>query len=151
GIPTLSSRKFRSLDFSGSHLAELHLEKCTFEDCIFDNCDCTNWGIWECRFSNCRFRSALLKKAVMGGDTEGIRNEYIDNDFTKADFRGSSWFAAKVERCLFADSRLDKVEFQSVEFVDCVFSGRLDATIFYRNGFEGAAYPPNEMKNVDLS
>jgi hypothetical protein len=37
-----------------------------------------------------------------------------------------------------------------ITFTDCSFEGELSGVLFYRTGFRGERFPPNEMKRVDF-
>jgi len=72
-------------------------------------------------------------------------------DFSGADLRETVYKAAAFEKCIFRNSKLMKIDFQTSTFTDCVFEGELCDVLFYSRGFEGEAYPANEMINVDFS
>lgn len=63
----------------------------------------------------------------------------------------TAYKAAVFERCVFRNAKLVKVDFQTSTFTDCQFEGELRDVLFYRRGFQGEAFPPNEMINVDFS
>jgi|GEM_PF-3074814 len=148
----IANAKWNSIDFTSSFISNLKFEDCEFTNCVFDSCDCTNWGIWSSKLTECSFVEAKLRGAVMGGLTNRrLRNEFVGVNFSSTDLRGSYWPAGKVFRCLFDGTKLDRVEFGSVEFVDCRFLGPLNSTIFYRTGFDGQEFPPNDLLNVDFS
>jgi hypothetical protein len=46
---------------------------------------------------------------------------------------------------------VEKLDFQTSTFANCVFEGELRDVLFYRRGFEGETFPANEMANVDFS
>ena len=72
-------------------------------------------------------------------------------DFSGADLRETVYQAAAFERCSFRNARLVKIDFQTSTFKDCVFEGELRDVLFYRYGFRGERFPPNEMINIDMS
>jgi uncharacterized protein YjbI with pentapeptide repeats len=71
-------------------------------------------------------------------------------DFTGADMRGTMYGAAEFLRCKFNHAKFNKVDFQSSTFTDCSFEGELRGVLFYRRGFKGELFPPNETKRVDF-
>jgi hypothetical protein len=87
----------------------------------------------------------------MGGAHEGVRNTFVGVDFSEANLSGTIYEAAAFEGCLFSNSKLVKIDFQTSAFTNCRFEGELDDVLFYRHGFKGEKYPPNEMVNVDFS
>jgi len=80
-----------------------------------------------------------------------VRNTFVRVDFSEANLSGSTYEAAAFERCTFRNAKLVKIDFQTSTFTDCRFEGELDDVLFYRYGFKGEKYPPNEMVNVDFS
>jgi hypothetical protein len=65
--------------------------------------------------------------------------------------RGTAYKAAVFERCIFRNAKLVTIDFQTSTFTDCIFEGELRDVLFYRCGFQGETFPPNEMTNVDFS
>lgn len=143
--------KWRNLDFSGSKLNGLRLFGCELNNCRFDRCQLQDLRVWATTFTDCSFKGANLKKSALGGVQNGKRNIYSGVDFSGADLRETAYKAAAFERCVFRDAKLVKIDFQTSTFTDCVFEGELRDVLFYRRGFEGEAFPSNEMINVDLS
>jgi len=141
----------QSLDFSGSQLGHLRFCNCVIRNCIFDNCSCREWKLWGTTVDNSFFRETDLRGAVLGGVIAGRRNSFHKVDFTGADLRGTTYTAAEFAGCMFKDTRLDKVDFQTSTFRDCVFEGELRDVIFYRRGFGGEEFPANEMVSVDFT
>jgi len=76
---------------------------------------------------------------------------YLGVDFTEADLRDTAYLAAAFERCTFRNTKLVQINFRNSTFVECRFEGELREVLFWRTGFEGEAFPPNEMVNVDFS
>jgi uncharacterized protein YjbI with pentapeptide repeats len=143
--------KWRNLDFSDSKLADLRLMRGLIENCRFDDCDLQAVRIWATSFRNVSFKGANLRGSVLGGAHEGVRNTFVDVDFSEANLTGTIYEAAAFERCTFRKAKLVKIDFQTSGFKDCLFEGELDDVLFYRQGFKGEKYPPNEMANVDFS
>jgi uncharacterized protein YjbI with pentapeptide repeats len=143
--------KWRNFDFSGSKLNGLRLFGCELSSCRFDRCQLQDFRVWSTTFTECSFKGANLKKSALGGVQNGKRNIYFGVDFSDADLSGTVYKAAAFERCVFRSAKLVKIDFQTSTFADCVFEGELRDVLFYRRGFEGEAFPPNEMVNVDFS
>jgi len=151
GITDIRGAKWQSIDFSSSQLAGLRLFDCHIEDCIFDNCRIPDMRIWGTKFSNVSFRGASLRDSSLGGvEHNGERPAFRNVDFTNADLRDIACHAAVFVGCWFINTKLDKVDFQSSNFTDCLFQGELREVLFYRRGWEGEQFSPNEMTRVDL-
>lgn len=143
--------KWRNLDFTGSKLAGLRLMGGLVENCRFDGCNLQGVRIWATSFQDVSFKGANLRGSVLGGAHEGVRNTFRGVDFSEANLSGTTYEAAAFERCVFSNAKLVKIDFQTSTFTDCRFEGELDDVLFYRHGFKGEKYPPNEMVNVDFS
>jgi uncharacterized protein YjbI with pentapeptide repeats len=143
--------KWRNFDFSGSKLNGLRLFGCELSNCCFDGCQLRDSRLWSTTVTQCSFKGANLKKSVLGGVENGKRNLFLEVDFSDADLRETVYKAAAFERCIFRGTKLVKIDFQTSTFTDCVFEGDLHDVLFYRRGFQGEAFPPNEMINVDFS
>src|SRR5579885_3563845 len=142
--------KWRNLDFSESKLAGLRLMRGLVENCRFDDCNLQGVRIWATSFRNVSFKGANLRGSSLGGAYEGVRTTFLDVDFSEANLSDTSYTAAGFERCTFRNAKLTKIDFQSSTFQDCLFEGELNDVLFYRQGFEGEQFPPNEMVNVDF-
>jgi uncharacterized protein YjbI with pentapeptide repeats len=110
-----------------------------------------DWRLWSTRISDTTFRSTDLRGSVLGAVQDGKRNGFRNVDFGTTDLRRTAYVSAEFNACTFAYTRLDKVDFQGSTFADCSFEGELREVMFYREGFRGGAYPPNEMVGVDFS
>jgi uncharacterized protein YjbI with pentapeptide repeats len=150
-VLVIKGATWKGLDFSGSRLNGLRFFDCIISDCVFDNCTCQDWRLWSTMVSNVNFQSADLRKSVLGGVQAGKRNIFANVDFTNADLRQTSYVAAEFVDCIFNDTRLDKVDFQTSAFTNCIFKGKLREVLFYRRGFKGEAFPANEMTDVDFT
>jgi uncharacterized protein YjbI with pentapeptide repeats len=148
---TFRGVRWQNLDFSGSRLNGMRMFGCELENCRFDNCQLQDLRIWSTTLKQCSFRRSNLRTAALGGIEKGRRNVFSGVDFSGADLRRTAYTAAAFEGCLFANTRLDKVDFQTSTFVDCRFEGELKEVLFYRRGFKGEAFPPNEMRDVDFT
>lgn len=143
--------KWRNLDFSKNKLAGLRLMGGVVENCRFDGCNLQDVRIWATLFRDVSFEGANLRGSALGGAHEVVRNTFLDVDFSKANLSGTTYQAAAFERCAFSNAKLTKIDFQSSTFKDCRFEGELNDVLFYRHGFKGENYPPNEMVNVDFT
>jgi uncharacterized protein YjbI with pentapeptide repeats len=152
GLTSIKGASWQSIDFSSSQMPGLRLSDCRIRNCVFDRCRMGDLRVWRTDFADVSFRSADLRGAVLGGTSEndGRRNTFHDVDFTAADMRGTIYGAAEFVRCKFNHAKLNKVDFQSSTFTDCSFEGELRGVLFYRRGFKGELFPPNEMKRVDF-
>jgi uncharacterized protein YjbI with pentapeptide repeats len=152
GITSIEGTSWQAIDFSSSQLPGLRLLDCQIRNCVFDRCRLHDLRVWRTDFADVSFRSADLRGAVLGGTSEedSRRVTFHDVDFTAADMRGTIYGAAEFLRCKFNHAKLNKVDFQSSTFVDCSFEGELREVLFYRTGFRGERFPPNEMKRVDF-
>jgi hypothetical protein len=151
GLTTIRKSNWRAIDFSSSQLSGLRLFGCNIDDCVFDECRFGDLRVWGSDFKDVSFRHANLRGAVLGGVVEGRWNKFHNVDFSFADLRGTNYEAAEFVGCTFKSTKLDNVDFESTTFTDCCFEGELREVLFYRHGFRGESYPPNEMKRVDLS
>lgn len=142
--------KWQNLDFSNSRLQGLRFFDGEIENCRFDNCQIQGLRWWGMKISNTNFTGANLQKSALGGVYEGKRNSYCRVDFTRTDLRQTAYIAASFDHCVFRDAKLEKVNFQTSTFRDCRFEGDVVGVTFYSRGFEGEAYPANEMINVDF-
>ena len=151
GVTQLKSVHWKSIDFSGSHLPHLLFFNCTIDDCVFDKCFCQEWGLWGTVVTNTTFRAADLRNSAIGAVEDDKRNCYRSVDFSGADLRGTAYKATEFTGCQFRSARLDKVDFETSTFSACVFAGELREVQFYRTGYKGEAFPPNDMRNVDFT
>lgn len=149
-LTTLRSVEWRGLDLSGAHLESLRFHDCSIDDCSFVGSTCRDWRLWGTTISNTSFRTADLRNSVLGAVDNGRRNSFSRVDFTKTDLRGTVHKSADMVECTFSNANLSKVDFHGTVFVDCTFEGELKDVLFHRQAFRGEAYPPNEMKGVDL-
>jgi uncharacterized protein YjbI with pentapeptide repeats len=150
-LVTFKGAKWRNLDFSGSKFSCVRLLESEVTNCLFDRCQFDDLRVWATTFRDCSFAASNLKDAMLGGVVNGKWNIYSGVDFSRADLRRTNYKAAAFEACNFRHSKLERIDFQTCRFRDCVFEGELRDIIFYRRGFEGESFPPNEMLNVDFS
>jgi uncharacterized protein YjbI with pentapeptide repeats len=152
GVTSIERASWQSIDFSSSQLPGLRVLDCQIRNCQFDRCRMGDLRVWRTDFVNVSFRSADLRGAMLGGTSEkdNRRVSFHDVDFTAADMRGTMYGATEFLRCKFNHAKLNKVDFDSCTFTDCSFEGELRDVLFYRTGFKGERFPPNEMKRVDF-
>jgi uncharacterized protein YjbI with pentapeptide repeats len=145
---------WKGIDFSGARLGFLQFFDSTIEDCSFDGATCHRWEVRGTTIADTSFRSADLREASLGGVREGHeRNSFRQVDFTEADMRGTLWISCDMLGARFVETNLLQVDFQGTVFEECTFEGQLDSVIFRREPsqpFRNEAFPPNEMKGVDL-
>jgi uncharacterized protein YjbI with pentapeptide repeats len=143
--------KWRDLDFTGGRLEGLRLFECEIANCRFDRCRLQGMRLWASTISGTSFRNADLRKGALGGVDQGRRNCFLDVDFTDANLGQTMYTAAAFQSCLFRNSKLEKIDFQTSTFSDCKFEGELREVLFYRRAFNGEQFPPNEMDGVDFT
>jgi len=149
----IHNAKWQNLDFTGSKMNGVRLIGCELNNCIFERCQLRDLRVWATTFTGCSFKKANLREAALGAvDVQSDkRNIYSQVDFSEADLRGTAYKAAAFEGCVFRNAKIEGIDFDSSTFSDCVFEGELRDVLFYRRGFEGEAFPENEMINVDFS
>jgi uncharacterized protein YjbI with pentapeptide repeats len=150
GFITVRGALWKGLDFSGAQLESLRFHETSIADCRFDGARCVDWRMWRTRIADTSFCSADLRGSALGGIKSGTRNAFRGVDFTNADLRQTVHQSADMVACTFCKTNLSGVDFQGTVFVDCTFEGELSKVLFYRHAFRGEAFPPNEMKGVDL-
>ncbi len=150
GIVTLRDVRWKGIDFSGARLPSLRFFDCSIEGCKFDSADCPGWRMWGTQASGTSFVGANLRQAALGGVDGSKRNLFRSVDFSAADLRQTSYVSAEFVGCVFRNTNLKGVDFQGSVFVDCSFEGELREVLFYREGFTGKGFPPNQMKGVDF-
>ncbi len=151
GVPELRGVEWSNLAFGRARLDGLRLHGCRLSDCTFGSGQLRDWRAWATTFNNCEFQGTDLRDSMLGGVTRGERCVYTGVNFSGADLRGTSYKAAAFEKCSFRNTRLEKLDFQTSTFVDCVFEGELRDVLFYARAFEGDELPENQMMNVDFS
>jgi uncharacterized protein YjbI with pentapeptide repeats len=150
GVVVAKQINWTSLDFTGSRLKGLRFHDCTINDCVFDRCNCQDWRLWSTQVQDTRFHSTDLRKSALGGLEENRQNSFRRVHFDAADLRQTAYTSARFSECVFSNSRLDKVNFQGSEFVDCSFEGEIREVCFNRLGFGAETLHPNSMVRVDF-
>jgi hypothetical protein len=82
-----------------------------------------------CTFQECDFREMRPRHLTFAGGVE--RTRYIDCSFDGCKLARLVTGQARFERCSFADVDIKGFFGHATEFVDCVFSGVLRASVFY--------------------
>lgn len=141
----------QDLDFRGAHLRGLRVFRGRLTNCRFDGADCRDWRLWATDVEGTTFIAADLRAGALGGWLSGRGNRFRNVDFSRADLRNTESSTASYEDCRFADTRLDKMDFQSSTFVRCQFSGDLREVIFWNRGFQDPRAESNTMEGVDFS
>jgi hypothetical protein len=104
-------------------------------------------------FLRCSFRQMTIEDACWGGGR--TRSRYIECCFDGARFRSLAPGNARFVGCTFRDVEIDEFYGHRVEFVDCVFSGRIARG--YLNGTRDRTRLPvlarrkNEISGNDFS
>lgn len=76
----------------------------------------------------CRFDGSQIEQACFGGGTKP--SEYTDCNFDRSRITAIAPGIAKFVRCSFRDCRIQNFFGVTVEFVDCIFSGRIKKAVF---------------------
>ncbi len=149
-VQRVQGARWKNLDLSGSYLSSLRLYECRIENCVFDDSICPDLRMWATQVTDCSFRRANLREASFGGAIGNSFSVFTNVDFTSANLREVMSAVARFDRCLFRNARLEKIDFQGSIFVDCIFEGLLSDVMFYKHGYKGGHFPPNEMKGLDF-
>ncbi|SES24979.1 hypothetical protein SAMN04487818_10971 [Actinokineospora terrae] len=106
----------------------------------FAGLDVDHFDAMSARFDRCAFDNTRIRRACFGSGIEVT--EYVDCSFDGAHISAPSPGVARFERCTFRGSRLVKWLCDSVEFIDCVFTGRISEVNFT------AAVPPMDARLI---
>lgn len=82
----------------------------------------------ESSFRRCSFDAIRIEQACFGGGTKP--SEYTDCSFDRARIRAIAPGVARFMRCSFRDCLIRDFFGMAVEFIDCVFSGRIEGAVF---------------------
>ncbi|GAA2998338.1 hypothetical protein [Actinokineospora diospyrosa] len=107
----------KSLDVEGFHIRE-----------SFEGLDLDYFTAVAARFERCSFNGTRIRQACFGAGVE--TSEYVDCTFDKAHLSALSPGVARFERCTFRGTRVVKWLCDSIELIDCVFTGRISETNF---------------------
>jgi hypothetical protein len=77
----------------------------------------------------CRFDASRIDQACFGGGAKP--SEYTDCSFDGARIRAIAPGIARFVRCSFRDCLIQDFFGVTVEFIDCVFSGRIEKAVFH--------------------
>jgi hypothetical protein len=118
------------------------------------------FGAAKCQFEHCRFEETRIETASFGAG-EHV-SEYVDCSFDGLRFEHSIANVARFVRCSFRDVDLLRWTCFETEFIDCVFTGKLQTCIFNgtvpeedrswvgrkRNEFHGNDFSGAELRDV---
>lgn len=91
---------------------------------------CPEWVVMESRFERCSFNGV---KANFSFGVGRRMSDYIDCSFDEARLSagaGRNGGRARFVRCSFRNTRIEKINFNYAEFVDCVFTGEVNEVNF---------------------
>lgn len=153
GQIVLRGARLEGLDLSGANLSGFRLMGSRVAGCRLDGARCDDWRMWKCEFEDTTFVGTDLRGATIGSRyKDGKRNSWRQVDFSEADLRGAVIQQAKLDVCVFSDTRLDGVQFVGCEISRSSFAGPLHRVVFdgrHLPGMEGP--PPLELFDVDFS
>lgn len=145
----IAGSRWSGIDFSGAVLPSVRFLACTIEDCRFDRATLHDLRLWDTTVRNVTLADSDLRHSMLGAGSDHA-NHWIDVEFRRTDLRDTTWDASHVSRCLFADARLKKVDFQGTILRNCRFVGRLDEVRFADRAFRSNQPEPNRMEHVDF-
>jgi len=145
------NQRLNNVDFSGQRLDHLRFFDCTLTHCSFDHATCRDLRMWGTTLCDCTFSETDLRDSALGGIQNGKCNRFERVQFQGTDMRGTAYTSAEFTNCCFDHVKLAKVDFQGSRFKHSIFRGELQEVLFYDHGFQGEAFEPNRMENVDLS
>lgn len=149
-VHSVKGARWTNLDFTAGKLRHLRLFGSELNNCVFDRCQLEDFRVWATKFNDCSFRETKLRGSALGAVQDGKRNVYSGVDFSGADLCETAYTATVFERCIFRNSKLKRIDFQTSTFTDCKFEGELHDVLFYQRAYGGESFPPNEMLNVDF-
>ena len=79
-------------------------------------------------FRNCRFEKLKIDQACFGAGTK--QSQYLDCSFDGSTLRAIAPGIARFVRCSFRNVRIREFFGLNVEFVECVFTGRIEKAVF---------------------
>jgi uncharacterized protein YjbI with pentapeptide repeats len=130
------------------------IEGATFERVDFSKIRFDYFHARESVFLDCDFSSISSRAGGVLGDFPEAR--FVGCTFDRADLRHLSPGWGRFERCQFTNAKIRDWTTDDASFVDCVFSGRIERSIFYgqRNWLhpgETVLPPPNDFRGNDFS
>lgn len=126
GPPSTVTRSQHDARYSGSTDVDFHgvvMERVDFSRVRFDGFGSSGSRFVDCDFAGCRFDHGLFSHRP--------QSLFVGCTFEKARFGAVSTGTARFERCRFTNVKIKKWFCSLTEFVDCVFSGRIESTNFY--------------------
>ena len=126
-----------------------HMERVDFSNIRF-----LHFQARQSTFVDCDFSGISSRTGGTLGHFPGSR--YIGCHFDGADLRRIGPGQARFERCAFTDVRIRDWTADDASFVDCVFSGRIEQSMFYgrrtlKYPDESTLPPPNDFIGNDFS
>jgi uncharacterized protein YjbI with pentapeptide repeats len=148
-----------NIDFRGSLFSNSIWTDCVFRDCSFKRCDFYIARFEGCTFERVRFEDCWLQNFTFGHLSPSNLGRFTDVEFIRGVFSRAYFSYPLFERCHFR-CKVDNIEFEGSQFVDCSFEGILDAISFYgtydrseelRKALGKRHIPFNPMRNIDFS
>jgi hypothetical protein len=134
-------------------LKNLHLDRKKLVRSDFSEMNLESYLSIGSRFMQCSFRNVRIRDAVWGAGK--TRSEYVECCFDGAKFRSIAPGDARFVRCSFRGVRIYEFFAFRIEFIDCVFSGRIDKGFLNgareRKKFSFFAKTRNEITGNDFS
>lgn len=149
----LQGVQLEDVDLTGSNLSGFRLMGSRLTRCRLDGARCDDWRMWKSTFSDTTFVGTDLRGATIGSRyKDGERNSWIGVDFSRADLRDAIVQQARLEACLFSDTKLDGVQFVGCEVSRSSFAGRLRRVVFDGRHLPNMEGPPApELVDVDFT
>jgi uncharacterized protein YjbI with pentapeptide repeats len=139
----VSNSMIDSVDLSHSDLATSSWTNCSFNDVLCRRADLRGSRFTTCRFKATSFEEADLRHGTLGGYAGSEPTEYRTTSFVAANLTDSSFGYPLFEDCDFAQTKLDKVDFQGSRFVRCRFSGKL-VQVWFHGFYARIAHPADK-------
>jgi len=131
----------------GERVVALHRATLTAVD--FRRARFDRFSLGGCLFDRCDFRGLKLDRRLAPLFVALPRSVFRDCYFDGTDMRHARLAQSRFERCTFDDARLDGVQAETAEFIDCRFAGRLDGVTFHGapSGSEAERLDPPRRRN----
>ena len=100
----------------------------TYRETSWDNESIGHFVPVGCRFINCNFKGINFNGGCFGGGKEDT--VYLNCNFDQTKIEYVSVGCARFEACSFKNVNINDFFAMSAEFVNCIFSGRIQATVF---------------------
>jgi uncharacterized protein YjbI with pentapeptide repeats len=128
-------------------MSDLIIEKSILHGHSYAGTTVATFTAIESTFEACDFRRMTMHRACFGAGTQ--RSIFSDCVFDGSKIRASAPGIARFERCSFLDTHFLELNCRNVEFVDCVFSGRIDQGYF--NGSIAGPDAPEAIQKLSFS